>query len=137
VRIEHPREGWVDIPDDWMSGVDVESIRLRDHYLPLGSTPMLIALADIAPIDLSGRASLAPIGLDRDRFVSVLRAFSQGVPLPPLPVARDPHGDFRYQLRDGAHRFYASLAVGFAKAPAIEAWQHESDPLHPDNVRKE
>ena len=57
-------------------------------------------------------------GLDRVRMVSVLHAILSRTPLPPVEVEEPSLGDYHYRLHHGAHRFFASVAVGFTDMPA-------------------
>jgi hypothetical protein len=55
-------------------------------------------------------------GLDPKRLRGVLAAVVGGRPLPPLPVFRE-LGAPRATILDGAHRYYVSVAYGFASVP--------------------
>ena len=63
-------------------------------------------------------------GFDRPRLISVLQAIASGVELPPVPLEvianghEFPPAPFTYRVRDGFHRFYASIAAGFTHLPA-------------------
>jgi hypothetical protein len=52
------------------------------------------------------------------RVLKILRGFVNDDPIPPVWVVRDQAGT--YALRNGAHRFYCSIAAGFTQIPAIE-----------------
>jgi hypothetical protein len=57
----------------------------------------------------------------RERVISILRGFRADAEIPPVQVRRMETGsEHKYELRAGAHRFYRSLAVGFAAVPAVE-----------------
>jgi hypothetical protein len=57
-------------------------------------------------------------GLDRVRMVNVLHAIVSRTALPPVEVEELSLGDYHYRLHHGAHRFFASVAVGFTHIPA-------------------
>ena len=60
------------------------------------------------------------IGTARHRVVEILRGFKVGRAIPPVLVDRLEEPErFVYRLRDGAHRFYCSVAAGFTHVPAI------------------
>jgi hypothetical protein len=64
-------------------------------------------------------------GFDRARLVCVLSGFAANDDLPPIPLAVLPGGDeltvapYTYRVRDGYHRFYASIAAGFEELPVV------------------
>lgn len=52
------------------------------------------------------------------RMVDVLKGFRDGSKLPPIEVDEpQTNNGFRYRVRDGFHRYYASAAVGFTQLP--------------------
>jgi len=54
----------------------------------------------------------------------VLKGIVSGAEIAPVPLIELPSGDFlarapyRYRVRNGVHRFYASIAAGFECLPA-------------------
>ena len=49
-----------------------------------------------------------------ERVTAILRGFRAGDKIPPVKITKAEHNStFRYQLKDGCHRFYCSLAAGF------------------------
>ena len=54
---------------------------------------------------------------DENRLMEIFRAFASDTPLPPIEVFVRPDRRYRYRVRDGLHRFYASAAVGYACIP--------------------
>jgi ParB-like chromosome segregation protein Spo0J len=59
-------------------------------------------------------------GFDPDRMKSVLAAFGDDSALPPVEADRPPgEGPFVYRLRDGYHRFMASVAAGYTHVPVV------------------
>lgn len=57
------------------------------------------------------------------RTASILRAFRDNTPVPPLVVFQRT-GEARYELREGFHRFHLSAALGFTHVPAeITNWK--------------
>ena len=58
-------------------------------------------------------------GLDRVRFVRVLKWMVEdteieGVPVLPMPYVDLGSSPYEFRIRDGVHRFYASVAMGFS-----------------------
>jgi hypothetical protein len=65
-------------------------------------------------------------GFDRARLISVLKGITMGDEIEPVPLIELPTSDFppapyRYRVRNGYHRFYASIAAGFECLPAVIA----------------
>ena len=108
-----------EIPAAWLE--EAEAV----HFSP--TTPAYAALPDatwpvtVVPIPEVAAPVRNPgvVGLHRDRTVSLLRAITSNHPLPPIPVDRPP-GQTRYRLRDGYHRYYISVALGFSHVPVSE-----------------
>ena len=73
----------------------------------------LVALLYVAP---PKRAPGVP-WFDEDRMIQVLQAMCSGIALPPIEVWRGVPGEARLSPRDGFHRFYASVALGFPMLP--------------------
>ncbi len=60
------------------------------------------------------------LGTARQRVVQILRGFSTGAQIPPVEIDRLEHqAEPPYRLRNGAHRFYCSMAAGFTHVPAV------------------
>lgn len=62
-------------------------------------------------------------GLDNARFVRVLRgmvdaAAIEAVPVLPMPFVDLGRSPYEFRIRDGVHRFYASVAMRFSHLPA-------------------
>jgi hypothetical protein len=62
-------------------------------------------------------------GFDHSRLVSVLDGIATGAEIEPVPLFKLPDTDFppapyAYRVRNGFHRFYASIAAGFECLPA-------------------
>lgn len=84
-----------------------------------------IAVAEVEPLlrQLSrGVFNDSPeFGTARERVVSILTAFREDVPLPPIEMVRaEPGSSHRFRLSHGAHRFYCAIAAGFSPVPATD-----------------
>jgi hypothetical protein len=64
--------------------------------------------------------------LDGDRLKSILTAIRAEVPLPPVPVIREA-GQQVATLLDGAHRYFASIAVGLTQIPAMHISREDAE----------
>jgi hypothetical protein len=58
-------------------------------------------------------------GFERVRLIKILAGFVAGQAIPAVKVQELPGGSSRYGLRDGYHRFHASVAAGFDHIPTI------------------
>jgi hypothetical protein len=63
-------------------------------------------------------------GFERARLVSVLKGIATGADMEPVPLLELPQHDiwpvpYQYRVRDGFHRFYASIVAGFESVPAV------------------
>ena len=78
----------------------------------------LIALADIeVPMRESGYP-LDANGLRHDRMVRLLIGIRENVSLPAICIEKANLGQRPYRVRRGAHRYHASLTLGFSHVPA-------------------
>ena len=77
--------------------------------------------ASIVPLNEVRRPNRAVVkdfgGFDRARLISVLSGITTMQALPPVDMEFADSGPFHYSLRDGFHRFYASVAAGFTHIP--------------------
>ena len=84
---------------------------------------ILVPLAEVEPPYRTPTCEKDWRGFERVRFVSVLKGIITGAEIEPIPVRELPEEDFpyvrpyRFRVRDGYHRFYASIVAGFAALP--------------------
>jgi hypothetical protein len=118
------------LDDDWwmeakMSGFTARSSSYRVDETASDRRIFQVAIKDIAPVR---RAPGIPIFNDshdtgstaRERVVSILNAFRDDAPLPPVEVVKAAkEDDYPFKLTNGAHRLYCSLAAGFTHVPAV------------------
>jgi hypothetical protein len=114
-----------EIPDEWWAEAGMVGFRppTRRGY----RSTAVAALIPLLAIEPPARFPEAPKdwhGFDHARLVSVLNAIATGAEIEPVPLAKLPPGDFylpaqyQYWVRDGFHRFYATIAAGFPCLPA-------------------
>lgn len=111
----------LEIPDDWWQEANMsEFIRASSSY-SYESKPDVqnILLENIAPLSRAPGSNLDYGGFDRQRMIKILEGFVQGNVMLPIEVHLLPSGSYTYGLRNGFHRFYASMAAGFQSIPAI------------------
>jgi hypothetical protein len=78
----------------------------------------LVRLDSIEPPRMDQRQHLDHGGFSRTRMVSILKGIATQSVLPPIEL-EEQDGENAYRLHSGAHRFYASVAVGFSHVPAV------------------
>jgi hypothetical protein len=52
-------------------------------------------------------------------MVNVLRDIARGREIRPIEMIEGASDEYSYRLKDGAHRFHASVVAGFPLIPAI------------------
>lgn len=104
------------IPMAWLDEVGMRQFTVAEPCYRCDNPHVLLPLQTIEPVLRT--KPLDENGFARERMVSVLKAIRDGAALPPVPVERITHALYLYRLRDGTHRFYASLRVGFSSIPA-------------------
>ena len=116
---QHPSEDITfEIPDAWLRATGASNFVPRELAFVATSNPdyptILLPVSDIqAP-----RRDVGVRGLHEDRTRSLLRAFVEGTPVPPLEVHRLPEQiTGQFSVRDGYHRYFASIALGFTNLP--------------------
>jgi hypothetical protein len=104
----------MEIPPEWLAEAGLQTYVATRPSFRCSAPHVLIALTDIdrmvrvVPLDANG--------FRRDKMMPVLVGIRDGADIvPPVPVEAISIG--RYRLRDGTHRYYASLALGFSHLP--------------------
>src|SRR5689334_142386 len=104
------------IPSDWIAVAGLESFRASRPAYRCDAPHVLIRLNEIEPIRRD--RPLDQNGFVRDRMMAVLRGIRDNDSMPPVPVWQTVSGPWRFEIRDGYHRLYASQALGFSHIPA-------------------
>jgi len=112
-----------EVPDEWLIEAGGESFL---PTTPAYASPTDAVLVDLNAIEPPYRVAQVQKdwrGFDRIPLVSVFRGMALGakfepVPLRPLPEEDFPPAPYRFRVRDGFDRFYASIALGFVSIPA-------------------
>ena len=114
-----------EIPDEWWIEAGMAGFTpSAPAYLSTATTTHTIPLRQIEPPARHPEHPLSWRGFDRARLISLLTGIPKGaeiepVPVVELPAAEFPPSPFRYRVRDGYHRFYASVAAGFECLPVV------------------
>lgn len=119
----------VTVEDHWLVAAGAESFVPSSTAYIVDATPgsSLISINDIKPVRRLPDVPLFkktgdghPDGeLSADaRVIRILRAFVDGAALPPVIVRASSEGQ-PFELFDGAHRLYLSLAIRYTHVPAV------------------
>jgi hypothetical protein len=117
MHFQHPSENFeFEIPDTWWIAAAADSFTPTTAAFASTSNPawptVLVPLLEVG----TPRRDPSVIGLREERTISILRAFIEGKELPPLESHRLPVSNV-LAIRDGFHRYLASIAVGFTMLP--------------------
>jgi hypothetical protein len=114
-----------ELPDDWLVAAGFDSFETPTAQCYRSTDDAVPVL--LRTIEPPYRLRTVPKdwrGFDRARLIDVLKGIVAGAEIKPVPLIELPAGDFlapapyRYRVRDGVHRFYASVAAGFECLPA-------------------
>jgi hypothetical protein len=118
-----------EIPDDWLAEAGMREFKPYDsayRWTACSLVPdVAVQLIPLAEVEPPRRLLTVPMdrrGFDRGRLVSILRGFVDGDAIEAVPLFEPPQIEFapvpyRYRVRNGYHRFYASIAAGFGSLP--------------------
>lgn len=107
-----------DIPDEWWQFCDCTTFRRRtDFYIyppELDPHTNVVPVEEIEPPQRDAGTEL----FQKHRLVAVLLGVQSlnGV-VPPVEVLAQNSGHYKYTVRNGFHRFYGSVALGFPLLP--------------------
>ncbi len=119
-----------EIPDSWLAEAGMTDFKPSDsayRWTACSLVPhVAVELVPLAVVEPPLRLLTVPKdwrGFDHDRLIRILRGFVNGdeieaVPLFDLSLAGEfAPRSYRYRVRNGCHRFYASVAAGFGCLP--------------------
>lgn len=114
-----------ELPDDWWTFCDLDTWHPRGEFYPSldlnDDAVQVVPLADIQPMMRTLESGLA---FRKYKLIPVLLRFQSPECLLPAIDLIPVHGaaPYKYRLKNGFHRYLASLAVGYKAIPArIEA----------------
>jgi hypothetical protein len=113
-----------ELPDEWWVEAGLMGFTSRGRAYGSTAIAVLVPLREIEPPPRNPERPLSWRGFDRARMISVLVDIATGAEIAPVSVVRLPEVEFppspyRYRVRDGFHRFYASVAAGFECLPVV------------------
>ena len=114
----------LEIPDDWLAEAGVTGFTPTTRAYRSSLDAILVPLTDVEAPYRVFSVTKDWHGFDRSRFVSVLKgivtaAEIEPVPLLELPVYEFGPNTYRYRVRNGFHRFYASIVARFECLAAV------------------
>ena len=109
-----------EIPDGWWQFCDMEGFRpATTFYLYSQRDPgvQTVPIAEVKPRERNAGVD----GFHKNRLAPILLAFtSDRCALPAVPVRKLADSDpYRYEVLDGYHRYYASIAAGNTRLPVL------------------
>jgi ParB-like nuclease domain len=116
----------VGVPAELWSAAGMEAFEpIASSYRPLidfdGQPVLTVPISEVRPpMRNPGVEELV-----RPRALRILAGFLQDQAIPPIDVADQPFGRFRYRVCNGFHRFHLSVVAGFTHIPVIvqEGWE--------------
>jgi hypothetical protein len=111
-----------EIPDAWLTEAGANGFTPSRAAFRSGPSAVDVLLTAVEPPPRLIGYPLSWRGLDQARFVRVLRgmvadAEIEAVPVMPMPFVDLVRSPYEFRIRDGVHRFYASVAMGFSHLP--------------------
>ena len=108
-----------EIPDEWWREAGMPNYVSRSVSYRPGTTARRVVMAPLPSIEVPRRTP-GLLGLDRGRTVRALRCIAEDAPLPPVPAEELSGERHLFMLRDGFHRYHASVAAGFTHLPLVK-----------------
>lgn len=109
-----------EIPDDWWQFCDMERFRPATKFYPYSQRDPGVETVPIAEVRPPERDA-GIVGFHKNRMAPILLAFtSDPCAVPAVPVRELAAGEpYRYEVLDGYHRYYASIAAGYTRLPVL------------------
>ncbi len=106
------------VPAEWLQEAGLNGFQPRSPSYVCSVDHKVIAIANIElPMRNEGIVKDKD-GFDRVRMIAVLTGIRDGSALPPIILWPGTGWPRQWELRDGFHRYYASVALGFTHIPA-------------------
>jgi hypothetical protein len=132
MKFKTPKTGVeFEIPDEWWEFSEMNKFELNGGRFYLYSTCFEnVEAVDISEIEPPTRNKEIP-PFKKYKLVPVFMAFmSQENSLPPVEVILNKNAEqYKYKVKNGYHRYYASVAVGFPLLPIVITENYEIEML--------
>jgi hypothetical protein len=106
------------IPTEWLVEAGVRDFKPTRRAYRCDDLHQCIPLAEIEVPLRRSRYPLDANGFRHDRMVRLLTGIRDNVSLPAIYIERADPDQRPYRVREGVHRYHASLALGFSHVPA-------------------
>jgi ParB-like chromosome segregation protein Spo0J len=108
------------IPDEWWVFCGMPDWNPASEYFPYRSSEASVEIVELADIVPPARSERTP-NFRKYKMVPILLAFqSPECFLPPIKIREIlDAGGARFEVANGFHRYYASIAAGYSHIPAI------------------
>ena len=111
-----------EIPDAWLTAAGMHAFTKKAPAYRSTAEAVPVPLREIEPPYRAPEHPKDWLGFDRERLISILQGIVSVAEIEPVPLLKLPPSDFpaapyRYRVRNGFHRFYASIAAGFDYLP--------------------
>jgi hypothetical protein len=106
------------VPPEWIRDAGLHGFEPSTPGYRCDDEHQLVAIADIAPIERNEGVTLDTNGFGRDRMMRILFGVHDGDSMPPILIWPAESGSWRFELRCGFHRYYASRTLKFSHVPA-------------------
>jgi hypothetical protein len=121
----------IELDDTWWTEAGMDGfVPLKKAYIvnadaANGRKLFEIRIDDVKPVM---RGPGVKIFRGKESVLSIFQGFVVGSAIPPIEIVFEPQGSkFRYELVNGTHRLYCSLAAGFSHVPAVEGIKFNAD----------
>lgn len=105
----------VEIPKEWLIESDLlDFVPISKAYTSASSE--LISITNIRP----PKRNEGVATFEKNRMEKIFKAIKDRAELPPIKIHEAPNdrrSEFQYEVRDGFHRFYVSIALGYSHIP--------------------
>lgn len=108
-----------EITTEWWDFCEVDKFDARSRYYPYRDGAGAVEVVDLRQIQPPSRAEGTPM-FRKYKLVPILLGFtSPECEIAPVEVIRLTDAEYNYELKNGFHRYYASVAVGYDCIPAL------------------
>ena len=113
-----------ELPDEWWAEAGMVGFHPTTPAYRSGQAANVVPLTQVEPPYRRPDVTKDWRGFDKARLIAVLQGLVVGDEMPPVPLQaisdghEFPPAPYAYRVRDGVHRFYASVAAGFTHLPA-------------------
>jgi hypothetical protein len=113
-----------ELPDEWWAEAGMVGFHPTTQAYRSRQAACVVPLTQVEPPYRRPDVSKDWRGFDKARMIAVLHGILVGDEMPAIPLQaisdghEFPPAPYVYRVRNGVHRFYASVAAGFTRLPA-------------------